>query len=392
MQTLSDIHLGNRQVLLREDLNVPLDEQQNVTSDKRLLAAIPTIKEILEAGAAVVLLSHLGRPKEGEFDAQFSLVPVAKRLSQLLGQDVILHEDFDAELRLQPGQVAMLENVRFCEGEKANDPMLAKKLVGFGDVVVMDAFATAHRAQASTLGIVEAAETAVAGPLLVKELQALDAVLNKPTSPIMAIVGGAKVSTKLQLIDQLMTRVDSLLLGGGIANTFLLAQGYPVGASLCEPDRVDEAKAYLAKAERLGTQILLPSDVVVAKSLAADVETTVKPITEVAADELILDVGPESQQSYAKAIQSMQTILWNGPVGVFENPLFAFGTKALAEAIASSNAYSVAGGGDTVSAIEHFGVTENISYISTGGGAFLEYMEGESLPVVVALSCKDSAA
>lgn len=379
MRNMQDVELAGKRVLIREDLNVPLQDGR-ITSDTRIIAALPTIIAARDAGAKVIIMSHLGRPKEGEIDAQFSLAPVAQRLSELLKQPVRLLPDAQASINLADGEVAMLENVRFAVGEKANDPVLSQRLAALCDVFVMDAFATSHRAQASTTGVAQFAPIACAGPLLVKELSALHRALDQPQRPLVAIVGGSKVSDKLKVLAALAEKADRLIVGGGIANTFLAAVGLPIGKSLYEPDFIQEAKALLAKVD-----IPLPSDVVVAKTFAIDAPATIKNVMDVSEDDMILDVGPQTASHYKQLLQDAKTIVWNGPLGVFEWPAFAHGTETLTRAIAESSAYSVAGGGDTIAAIEQFGVVDKISYISTGGGAFLQLLEGKSLPAVDAL-------
>lgn len=379
-----DIDIKNKRLLIREDLNVPMKNGQ-ITNDKRLHAVLPTVQQALIQGAAVILMSHLGRPKEGQPDEQYSLAPVAKRLSELLKQSVRFEKDWLEGLDIQPGEVVLVENVRFLKGEKANDSALAEKMAAQCDIFVMDAFATAHRAHASTTGVAKAAKKAYAGPLLLAELEALSKALEKPKKPVVAIVGGAKVSTKLPVLRSLLEKVDVLIVGGGIANTFLLASGYKVGKSLVEDDQLVVAKALLALAEKRGVALPLPTDVRVAKAFSEQASATVKLLADVSDDDMILDVGPKTADSYASLLQQAGTILWNGPVGVFEFPAFAQGTESLAKAIANSKAFSLAGGGDTLAAIDQFGVADKISYISTGGGAFLEFVEGKTLPGVEAL-------
>ncbi len=379
--TLDDLNLEGKRVLVREDLNVPIHDGQ-ITSDARLEAAIPTIEKILEKGGAVMLMSHLGRPEEGKEDESFSLAPVAVWLSNRLGKSVSLVKNWINGVEIKPGDVKLLENVRFLSGEKGNDEALSKKMANLCDVYVMDAFATAHRKAASTYGVGMVAKEAAAGILLEKELNALTKVLLNPESPMVAIVGGAKVSTKLTVLNTLLDKVDQLITGGGITNTLLLAKGYKVGKSLVEKDLVSEAKKLLARAESEGKEIPLPIDVVVGKEFSAETEAVVKSIDEIEADDMIMDIGPKTSELYAKIVANAKTVVWNGPVGVFEFANFADGTKKLGEAIAASDAFSIAGGGDTVSAVEVFGLTDNISYISTGGGAFLELLEGQVLPAV----------
>lgn len=380
MLTMQDISLQHKRVMIREDFNVPV-EHGVVTSDIRIQAALPTIQLALQQHAAVILLSHLGRPTEGHYEEQYSLAPVATRLGELLGQPVRLEKDWLNGINIQPGEVVLCENVRFNVGENADDTELAKKMAALCDVFVMDAFATAHRAQASTHGIAKFANTACAGPLLAAEISALQKVMAHPARPLLAIVGGSKVSTKLDVLNSLKHIADKIIVGGGIANTFLAAAGFPVGKSLYEADLIPTAKALLTSID-----IPLPIDVVTAKTFAADAQAEIKAVTEVSADDMILDIGPQTSRLYAGIIASSKTILWNGPVGVFEFPAFAAGTKTIAEAIAASNAFSVAGGGDTLAAIEKFQLDSKISYISTGGGAFLEYVEGKVLPAVKVLT------
>jgi len=375
-----DIDLSGKRVLIREDLNVPVTGGK-VTSDARIRAALPTIKAALDAGAAVMVMSHLGRPTEGEPDEEFSLQPVAKRLSKLLDRGVTLVEDWIDGVDVQAGDVVLLENVRFLDGEKACDAELAKKMAALCDIFVMDAFGTAHRAQASTYGVAQYAPVACAGPLLAAELEALGKAMQNPKRPFVAIVGGSKVSTKLTVLDALADIVDCLIVGGGIANTFIAAAGHGVGKSLYEPDMLDTARKLAANKDDRA-EIPVPSDVVVAEAFSADADATTKVVDVVAADELILDIGPETSAQFADIIAIAGTIIWNGPVGVFEFDQFGSGTKALAEAIAASDAFSVAGGGDTLAAIDKYGVADKISYISTGGGAFLEFVEGKTLPAV----------
>lgn len=381
MKLMSDLSLENQRVLIREDLNVPVRDGV-VTSDARLRAALPTIEQAHAQGAAVMLMSHLGRPEEGDPDASFSLAPVAACLSQLLGKQVTLTQDWESAAP-DPGEILLLENVRFNAGEKANDPALAKRYAALCDVFVMDAFGTAHRAQASTHGVAEFAPTACAGPLLAAELDALERALTSPTPPMLAIVGGSKVSTKLTVLESLAQKCDSLIVGGGIANTFLAAAGYPVGKSLCEHDMLDTARALMR-----ATSIPLPVDVVVATAFDPEAEATIKLASEVADEDMILDIGPKAAQAIAEQLMKAGTILWNGPVGVFEFEQFSGGTRTVAQAIAASEGFSLAGGGDTLAAIDQFGIADNVSYISTGGGAFLEYVEGKTLPAVAMLAAR----
>ena len=383
---MNDLDLGGQRVLIREDLNVPVKDGA-VTSDARIRAALPTIKAAVEAGAKVILMSHLGRPTEGEYDAQYSLAPVAEHLTELLGQRVILVQDWRLGVELNDGEVALLENVRFNPGEKADDDELSKAYAGLCDIFVMDAFGTAHRAQASTHGVAKYAPVACAGPLLAGELNALETALREPARPMVAIVGGSKVSTKLTVLDSLSQKVDQLVVGGGIANTFLAAAGHPVGNSLCEHDLIPEASRLASE-----TAIPLPTDVVTGKAFAEDAEASLKAAADVAPDDMIFDIGPESAAAIAEILASAGTILWNGPVGVFEFDQFGAGTEALAQAIAASPAFSLAGGGDTLAAIDKFGIADKVSYISTGGGAFLEYVEGKTLPAVAILEQRASEA
>ena len=376
---MADVDLADKRVLIREDLNVPVADGK-VTSDARIRAALPTIDAALEAGAAVMLMSHLGRPVEGQPDDKFSLRPVADKLSRLLDRKVPLVDDWIDGVDIEPGQVVLLENVRFLAGEKACDEALAQKMAALCDVFVMDAFGTAHRAQASTYGVAEHAAIACAGPLLTAELDALAKALDNPARPLVAIVGGSKVSTKLTVLDALAGIVDCLIVGGGIANTFIAAAGHGVGKSLYEADMLDIARQ-LASPQEGRAEIPVPTDVVVAEEFA-NVGGTTKIVDTVASDEMILDIGPETAAQFAAIIASAGTVIWNGPVGVFEFDNFGAGTEALAVAIAASEAFSVAGGGDTLAAIDKYGVAERISYISTGGGAFLEFVEGKKLPAV----------
>ena len=377
---MADVSLSGKRVLIREDLNVPVADGV-VTSDTRIQAALPTIRAALDANAAVMVMSHLGRPSEGQPDNEFSLRPVADHLSKLLGIDVpLVHEWIDG-VDVEPGNVVLLENVRFLAGEKACDDALARKMAALCDIYVMDAFGTAHRAQASTYGVAEHAPVACAGPLLARELEALGKALTNPARPFVAIVGGSKVSTKLTVLSALAGLVDSLIVGGGIANTFIAAAGHSVGRSLHEPEMLETARE-LAVAGVGRAAIPVPTDVVVANEFSADATPVTKSVDAVADDELILDIGPETAQRFVEIIDAAGTIIWNGPVGVFEFDAFGGGTKVLAEAIADGDAFSVAGGGDTLAAISKYGVADRISYISTGGGAFLEFVEGKTLPAV----------
>ena len=380
---MTDVDLRGKRVLIREDLNVPVADGE-ISSDARIRAALPTITAALASGAAVMLMSHLGRPAEGAPDEKFSLQPVADRLSKLLDRQVLLKTDWIDGVDLSPGDLVLLENVRFLEGEKACDEALAKKMAALCDVFVMDAFGTAHRAQASTYGVAEHAPIACAGPLLSSELEALGKALDNPARPFVAIVGGSKVSTKLSVLDALTDIVDHLIVGVGIANTFIAAAGHGVGKSLYEPDMLDTARE-LARNKDDKADIPVPIDVVVADEFSSDASATNKVVEAVAVDELILDIGPDTIAQFSEILASAGTIIWNGPIGVFEFDQFGSGTKALAEAIAASPAFSVAGGGDTLAAIDKYGVADDISYISTGGGAFLEFVEGKTLPAVAIL-------
>ena len=381
---MSDLELRGKRVLIREDLNVPVKEGR-ITSEQRIKAALPTLRLALEKGAAVMVTSHLGRPTEGVWSEADSLAPVAARLSELLGLPVPLKRDWLDGVAVQPGQLVLLENCRMNVGEGADDAALSQKMADLCDVYVMDAFGTAHRAQASTHGAIRAAKIACGGPLLMAELDALAKALEAPQRPLLAIVAGSKVSTKLALLANLVGKVDQLIVGGGIANTFMAAVGLPVGKSLYEPDLLDTAKAILADAKARGADIPIPSDVVVAKTFAADADAVVKAVADVAADDLILDIGPDTAARYATLIEQAGTVIWNGPVGVFEFDAFAKGTEVLARAIARSSAFSIAGGGDTLAAVDKFGIEADVGYISTGGGAFLEFCEGKTLPAVSAL-------
>ena len=384
---MQDLDLRAKRVLIREDLNVPLKDGV-VTSDARIRAALPTIRLALAAGARVMIMSHLGRPEEGKPDAEFSLAPVASRLSELLGRKVPLVTDWLGGVEVAPGEAVLLENVRFNKGEKKDTDELARRMAALCDVYVMDAFGTAHRAEASTHGVGKFAPVACAGPLLVNELVALETALENPKRPLVAIVAGSKVSTKLTVLEALLARVDQLIVGGGIANTFLLASGSPIGKSLAEPEMVDMAKRLLAQSAARGVEIPLPTDVVVAREFSARAEADVKAVADVGPDELILDIGPDTAERFARLAAGAGTILWNGPVGVFEFDQFGEGTRTLANAIAGSNAFSLAGGGDTLAAIEKYQLEEGISYISTGGGAFLEFVEGKVLPAVAMLEAR----
>ena len=380
VRKMTDLDLSGQRVLIREDLNVPV-KHGKVTSDARLRAALPTIQAARDAGAKVMLMSHLGRPTEGEPAEEFSLAPVAEHLGELLGRPVTLISDYlDAALDLADGEVVLLENVRFNSGEKKDDETLSRQYAALCDIYVMDAFGTAHRAQASTHGVARFAPLACAGPLLAAELDALEKALATPARPMTAIVGGSKVSTKLDVLNALSEKCDQLIVGGGIANTFIAAAGHNVGKSLHEADLIDQARALMAKVE-----IPLPTDVVVATEFSESATATVKPVDQVADDEMILDIGPETAARLAAMLKDAGTILWNGPVGVFEIDQFGRGTEVISRAIAESPAFSIAGGGDTLAAIDKYGIAERVSYISTGGGAFLEYVEGKTLPAVAAL-------
>jgi len=376
---MTELDLASKRVLIREDLNVPIKDGQ-ITSDARLKAALPTIQQAVKAGAKVIVMSHLGRPSEGEYNLEFSMEPVAKYLSGLLGQAVKLEQSWTNGIEMNDGDVVMLENVRFNPGEKKNDDTLAKAYAKLCDIFVMDAFGTAHRAQASTHGVAKFASVACAGPLLANELNALQKALAAPTPPVAAIVGGSKVSTKLMVLETLSERVDQLIVGGGIANTFLAAAGKPVGKSLYEADLIPAAQALMEK-----VSIPLPTDVVVGKVFSETAEATVKSVDDVAEDDMIFDIGPDSSAKLAELLQSMGTIIWNGPVGVFEFDQFGEGTRTLSLAIAKSHAFSIAGGGDTLAAVDKYDIADQVSYISTGGGAFLEYVEGKELPAVAIL-------
>ena len=382
---MTDLDLSGKRVLIREDLNVPVKDGK-VTSDKRIRASMPTIKHCIDAGAKVMLMSHLGRPTEGEPAEEFSLKPVAEYLTESLGQEVALVKDYlEKAPELENGQVVLLENVRFNKGEKANDEELSKKYASLCDIYVMDAFGTAHRAQASTHGAGKFAPVACAGPLLAGELEALGKALDNPERPMAAIVGGSKVSTKLTVLESLSKVVDQLIPGGGIANTFIAAAGYNVGKSLYEEDLVDEAKRLMEAAKAKGGEIPVPSDVVVGKEFSETAEATVKKVEDVADDDMIFDIGPETAARFGEMMKAAGTIVWNGPVGVFEFDQFGEGTKTLGLAIAESSAFSIAGGGDTLAAVDKYGIADKISYISTGGGAFLEFLEGKKLPAVAML-------
>jgi len=384
IKRMVDLDLSGKRVLIRQDLNVPVKDGK-VTSDLRIRASVPTIEKALAGGAAVMLMSHLGRPVEGEYAEEASLKPVAERISELLGKPVRLEKDWLDGIEVSPGEVVLCENVRFNVGEKKNDAELGKKMAALCDIFVMDAFGTAHRAQASTHSVAQYAPVACAGPLLSGELDALGQALERPAKPLVAIVGGSKVSTKLTVLESLSTKVDQLIVGGGIANTFIAAAGYPVGKSLYEEDLIDEAKKLMAQAKANGSDIPVPVDVVCAKEFSETATATVKKVTDVEDDDLILDIGPKTADQYAQILQSAGTIVWNGPVGVFEIDQFGEGTQAMSMAIAKSTAFSIAGGGDTLAAIDKYGISNRVSYTSTGGGAFLEFLEGKKLPAVAIL-------
>ena len=379
-----DVDLKGKRVLIRQDLNVPIKDGK-VTSETRIRASLPTIQYALKQGACVMIMSHLGRPAEGEYDAQYSLQPVADRMSELLGQPVQLQQNWLDGVEVDTGKVVLCENVRFNSGEKKNDPQLGQQMAQLCDVFVMDAFGTAHRAQASTHAVAEFATIACAGPLLAGELEALGKALDNPDKPMLAIVGGSKVSTKLTVLESLSKIVDQLIVGGGIANTFIAAAGYPVGKSLYEADLVEEAKRLMEAAKSRGSEIPVPTDVVCAKQFSDSAVATVKKVNEVEDDDLILDIGPETTAHFATIINAAKTIVWNGPVGVFEIEQFSHGTHELSKAIAASSGFSIAGGGDTLAAIELYGIGDKVSYMSTGGGAFLEFLEGKQLPAVAML-------
>jgi phosphoglycerate kinase len=384
---MADLDLAGKRVLIREDLNVPV-KAGKITSEQRILAALPTLKLALDKGAAVLVTSHLGRPTEGQWTEADSLAPVARRLGELLGREVPLVKDWVDGVAIAPGEIKLLENCRMNVGEGKDDEALSKKYAALCDVYVMDAFGTAHRAQASTHGAIRFAKVAAGGPLLMAELDALANALEKPARPLLALVAGSKVSTKLELLSNLVGKVDQLIVGGGIANTFLAALGHPVGKSLCEADLLDTARQIMSDAKARGAEIPIPTDVVVAPAFAADAPATIKAIGDVAADDMILDIGPDTAARYAALIAKAGSVVWNGPVGVFEFDAFGKGTEVLAKAIAGSQAFSIAGGGDTLAAVDKYGVESGISYISTGGGAFLEFLEGKTLPAVAALEAR----
>jgi phosphoglycerate kinase len=382
---MTDLDLHGKRVLIRQDLNVPVKDGK-VVSDKRILASLPTIEMAMNAGARVMVMSHLGRPKEGEYDEQFSMIPVGEHMAALLGQNVEMVKDWiDGVGEMHNGEVVLCENVRFNAGEKQNDEALSRKMAALCDIYVMDAFGTAHRAQASTHGVAKYAPVACAGPLLAAELEALGKALGNPSRPMAAIVGGSKVSTKLTVLDSLSKVVDQLIPGGGIANTFIAASGYNVGKSLYEEDLITEARRLMEAAQAKGGEIPVPTDVVVGKEFSETAEATVKQVADVADDDMIFDIGPETASRFAEMMKSAGTIVWNGPVGVFEFDQFGEGTRTLGMAIAGSDAFSIAGGGDTLAAVDKYGIADRISYISTGGGAFLEFLEGKQLPAVAIL-------
>lgn len=384
---MTDFDLRGKRVLIREDLNVPIKDGK-VTSDARLRAALPTLQRALEQGAKVMVMSHLGRPEEGQYDEAYSMAPVAKYLEEALDFPVHLESNYLEGVDAAGGELLVFENVRFNSGEKKNDPELAKKLAKLCDIFVMDAFGTAHRAQASTYGVAQYAPIACAGPLLVAELDALGKALKEPKRPLVAIVGGSKVSTKLTVLNSLVRKVDQLIVGGGIANTFIKAAGHSVGKSLCEDDLVAEASRLAASAKTRGADIPLPSDVVTGKEFSESAAAETKAVSDVADDDMIFDIGPDTSAALAKLLEGAGTIVWNGPVGVFEFEQFGAGTRAISQAIANSDAFSIAGGGDTLAAIDKYGIADKVSYISTGGGAFLEFLEGKKLPAVAILEAR----
>lgn len=391
VKTLDDVDVRGRRVLVREDLNVPV-KNGRISDDSRLRAAVPTLERLLADDARVMVMSHLGRPEEGAFDPAASLAPVAERLGELLGREVPVVRDWLDGVDVGPGEVVLCENVRFNAGEGADDETLARRMAALCEVFVMDAFGTAHRAQASTHGVARFAPEVCAGPLLAAELAALGKALEHPERPLVAVIGGSKVSSKLTLLERLSAKVDQLIVGGGIANTFIAAAGHPIGRSLHEPDLIDTARRLMEGARAAGGEIPLPQDVVVADEVSDGAVSRVCGVDQVGADELILDVGPRTAAAYAERLRGAGTIVWNGPVGVFEIDAFAGGTRALAEAIAASDAFSIAGGGDTLAAIARYGVADQLSYISTGGGAFLEFLEGRTLPAVAVLEARGRAA
>jgi phosphoglycerate kinase len=385
---MSEQDLKGKRVFIRADLNVPQDDQGNITEDTRIRASIPAIEAALKAGAAVMVTSHLGRPTEGTLTAADSLTPVAKRMGELMGRSIPVIANWVGGVSVAPGELVMLENCRVNKGEKRNDPELAKKMAALCDVFVHDAFGTAHRAEASTYGIAQYAPIACAGPLLAAEMDAITKALKAPKRPLVAIVAGSKVSTKLTILEALAGNVDQLIVGGGIANTFMLAAGMKIGKSLAEPDLVEAAKKVIAAMKARGADVPIPTDVVTAKTFAADAPATVKAASDVAEDDLILDIGPQTANQLADQLMKAGTIVWNGPVGVFEFPAFENGTKTIAKAIATSSAFSLAGGGDTLAAIAKYGIEKQVDYISTGGGAFLEVLEGKTLPAFEVLQSR----
>jgi phosphoglycerate kinase len=389
---MTDLDLRGKRVLIRQDLNVPVEHADGqpgrITSDQRIVASLPTLRSALDAGAAVMVMSHLGRPKEGAWSEVDSLAPVAARLSELLGRDVPLLRDYLGGVDVAPGQLVLLENCRMNVGEAKDDEALSKQYAALCDVFVMDAFGTAHRAQASTHGVIRFAKQAAGGPLLMAELDALAKALDKPARPLLAIVAGSKVSTKLALLSSLVSKVDQLIVGGGIANTFIAAEGMAVGKSLFEADLIGTARKIMSDAKARGAEIPVPTDVVVAPEFSANAPATVKAVADVDADDMILDIGPDTARRYADMIAKAGTVVWNGPVGVFEFDAFGKGTETLARAIAASKAFSIAGGGDTLAAVDKYGIAGDVSYISTGGGAFLEFLEGKTLPAVAALEAR----
>ena len=388
---LADLDVSNKRLFIRADLNVPQDDSGNITDDTRIRASMPAIKLALERGAAVMVTSHLGRPTEGTFKPEDSLAPVAQRMSELLGRDVPLLANWVGGVEVQPGNVVLLENCRVNPGEKKNSDDLARKMAALCDIYVNDAFGTAHRAEATTHGIAKYAKVACAGPLLAAELDALGAALKTPKRPMVAIVAGSKVSSKLTILKSLAEKVDQLIVGGGIANTFLLAKGFPIGKSLAEPDLVNEARGIIELMAARGAAVPIPVDVVCGKAFSASTAAVTKRVGEVAADDMIFDIGPNTAQTLAEIMKHAGTIVWNGPMGVFEFDQFGHGTETLARAIADSAAFSIAGGGDTIAAISKYGISDKVSYISTGGGAFLEFLEGKTLPAVEILEQRAAA-
>jgi phosphoglycerate kinase len=385
---MADLDLARQRVFIRSDLNVPMDERGAITDDTRIRASIPAFRLALEKGAAVMATSHLGRPTEGRFSEADSLAPIARRIGELMGREVPLARDWLDGVEVKPGELVLLENCRFNKGEKKNDDALARRMAALCEVYVNDAFGTAHRAEATTHGIAKHAKLACAGPLLAAELEALGRALANPRRALVAIVAGSKVSTKLTILKSFSEKVDQLIVGGGIANTFMLAAGLPIGKSLCEPDLAPEAKEIMVMTQARGAAVPIPTDVVCGKAFSADTPAQAKAAREVEDDDMILDIGPATASLYAGILRGAGTIVWNGPVGVFEFDAFANGTRAVAEAIAASKAFSIAGGGDTLAAIAKFGVTDRIGYISTGGGAFLEFLEGKKLPAVEILEAR----